>query len=116
MLALAPETSNPAVASGEDHSISSQDYMDPIILGKGEKYPYTVPSFLVVTAMLREVKFSFRLSEDGDYVSFDGYMRECSLLDHPLPAVVRIIHGYSNTFIIKVTKLLTTKGLYTGEF
>ena len=80
-------TSNPAMASGEDHLVSPQDYMDLLILGKGEKYPYTIPSFPVVTAMLREVKVSFGAREDDDYVSFYGYMRECSLLDHPLPAV-----------------------------
>ena len=58
-----------------------------------ESYPYTVPSFPVITAMLREVKFSFGACEDSDYVSFDGYMRECSLVNHPLPAVARIISG-----------------------
>ena len=88
MLALAPGSIERVILQcGEDRLVSPQDYMDLLILGKGEKYPYTIPSFPVVTAMLREVKVSFGAREDDDYVSFYGYMRECSLLDHPLPAV-----------------------------
>lgn len=72
------------MASGEGRS---HDYLDLLVLEKGESYTYTVPSFPVITAMLCEVKFSFGAREDGDYVSFDGYMRECSLVNHRLPAV-----------------------------
>lgn len=89
------------MASGENRSIlPQQDYLDLLMLEEGEKYPYTVPSFPVVTAMLHKVKFSFGAHEDGDYVSFDGYMRECSLVNHHLPALAQMMCSCSNAFIV----------------
>ena len=73
---------------------------DIVILQKSDKYAYTVPSFPVVSAMLREVRLCFE-GPDGREV-FDGYMRECSLLSRDFPAVAQISSGYSNAFIDKV--------------
>ena len=76
------------MASGEDGTerSASPHHLDLLVTEKGEKFQYTVPSFPVVTAMLREVKFSFGDAEDE---VFDGYMRECDLLKHDLPAVAQ---------------------------
>ena len=91
-------TSSP---EGHEGSQSSDvDLTEVMILQKGDKHSYTVPSFPVVTTMLREVKLSFG-GPDGREV-FDGYMRECDLLNHDLPAIAQIESGYSHAFIIKV--------------
>ena len=94
------------VPSPEPSVAQQQGHLDILVIEKGEKYPYTctIPSFPVVTAMLREVRFSFGDPEDE---VFDGYMRECDLLNHNLPAVARINHGYSNAFVVQVNKTTT---------
>lgn len=92
------------VPSPEPSVSQQQGHLDILVIEKGEKYPYTIPSFPVVTAMLREVRFSFGDPEDE---VFDGYMRECDLLNHDLPAVARINHGYSNAFVVQVNKTTT---------
>ena len=60
-------------------------FSDLTVLQKGRSLLYTVPSFPVFTAMLREVKLQWE-DDDGDGHAFDGLMRECGLLDHSLPA------------------------------
>ena len=59
------------VPSPEPSVSQQQGHLDILVIEKGEKYPYTIPSFPVVTAMLREVRFSFGDPEDE---VFDGYM------------------------------------------
>ena len=76
------------------------DVTEVLILEKGNKHCYTVPSFPVMTAMLREVKLCFN-GPDGREV-FDGYARECDLLNRDLPSIAQIESGYSHAFIIKV--------------
>ena len=51
-------------------------YLDVLVVEKGQKFAYTVPSFPVFTVMLREVKLRFgdNLDKDkGD--TLDCYMR-----------------------------------------
>ncbi len=56
-------------------------------------FQYTIPSFPVFTVTLREVKLQWE-DDNGDVHLFDGFMRECELLNHPLPAIARIPHSY----------------------
>lgn len=42
---------------------------------------------------------------DGAIHVFDGLARECELLDHPLPAVAKIMFSYENAFICIVNAL-----------
>ena len=44
-----------------------------------------------------------QLQEDGEIQVFDGFMRECGLLQHPLPAIAKVSHGYKNGFAINVS-------------
>lgn len=71
------------------------------VLQKGKSLPYTVPSFPVFTAMLREVKLQIE-DDEGDVQVFDAFMRECELLDEPLPAIARVPDGYKNAFLVEV--------------
>ena len=76
-------------------------FSDLMVLQKGRSLLYTVPSFPVFTAMLREVKLQWE-DDDGDGHVFDGVMRECGLLNHSLPAVARVPFGYKNAFLVEV--------------
>ena len=42
------------------------------------------------------------LSSRNVYV-FDGFARKCDLLNHPLPAMAKILFSYEKTFIINVS-------------
>ncbi len=68
-------------------------YNDMTVLQKGRSFQYMIPSFPVFTVTLREVKLQWE-DDNGDLHLFDGFMRECELLNHPLPAIARIPHSY----------------------
>jgi len=68
------------------------------VLAKGDAFLYTVPSFPVFKGMLLQLEES-----DGEVKVFDGFARQCDMLDKPLPAVAKIAFSYDNAFIIKVT-------------
>ncbi len=74
---------------------------DMTVLQKGTAFEYTIPSFPVLTVKLREVKLQWE-DDCGDVHLFDGFMRECGLLNHPLPAIARIPQGYKHAFFAKV--------------
>ena len=50
---------------------------------------YTVPSFPVFEAMLREVKLQWEEKDRTVHV-FDAFARDCDHLDHHLPAMVEV--------------------------
>ena len=70
------------------------------VIEKGKSFPYTIPSFPVFTVMLREAKLQWE--EDGTVDYFDGFMRECGLLEHPLSAIAKVYYGYKNAFPVEV--------------
>lgn len=74
-----------------------QDFSMLTVLKKGRSISYIVPSFPVVTVLLCEVTMQW---EDEEV--FDGFMRECELLEHPLPAIARVINGFKNAFYVEV--------------
>jgi len=38
--------------------------------------------------------------EDGGSIDvFDGFIHQCELLDHPLPATAKVFYGYKKLFI-----------------
>ena len=60
------------------------------VLVKGNTFLYVVPSFPIFKTTLQEVKLQWE--EPGGAIHiFDGFARECELLDHPLPAVTKIM-------------------------
>ena len=71
------------------------------VLAKGNTFLYIVPSFPVFNATLQEVKLQWE-APGGEIHVFDGFARQCDLLDHPLPAVAKIMFSYENAFIIEV--------------
>lgn len=77
------------------------EFFDVSVLRKGRPVTYTVPSFPVFTAMLQPVLLQWEDSE-GDVFVFDGFMRECELMDHPLPALARVPTGQSHAFLVEV--------------
>ncbi len=81
-------------------------YNDMTVLQKGRSFQYTIPSFPVFTVMLREVKLQWE-DDNGDLHLFDGFMREYELLNHPLPAITRIPHGYKHAFLAEVCQIRT---------
>ena len=69
------------------------------VLVKGNALLYVVPSFLVFKATLQEVKVQWEKPGRTIHV-FDLFARQCELLDHPLPAVTKMMFSYENAFII----------------
>ena len=60
-----------------------------IVLTTGDLIQYTVPSFPVFKAMLREVKLKWE--EEGRTIHvFDVFARDCDQLDHHLPAMAEV--------------------------
>ena len=82
------------------YSIETPEFCLITVLEKGKSFPYTIPSFPVFTVMLREAKLQWE--EDGTVEYFDGFIRECGLLEHPLPAVAKVYYGYKNAFPVEV--------------
>ena len=78
-------------------SKGSEDHDLVTILSTGSTVNYTVPSFPVFNAVLREIKFQF-VSDTDDNTSYDGYIRECPDLVRPYPALVKLCIGYTNGF------------------
>lgn len=76
-------------------------YVEITVLAKGNTLSYIVPSFPVFKVALQEVKLQWEERGDKTHV-FDGFARQCALLDHPLPAVAKIMFSYENAFIIEV--------------
>ena len=74
------------------------------VLAKGNTLLYVVPSFPVFEATLREVKLQWE-KPGGIIHVFDAFARQCELLDHPLPAVTKIMFSYENAFIIEVLSM-----------
>jgi len=72
------------------------------VLAKGDTFVYTVPSFPVYKPTLQQVKLQLEESS-GEVKIFDGFAKQCDLLDKPLPAVAKIVFCYDNAFLIKVT-------------
>ena len=73
-----------------------------VVLKKEMSIPYTIPSFPVFTALLRKVRLQWEDS-GGERHEFDGFMRECGLLSHPIPAVAVVEHGYENAYSCSTT-------------
>ena len=71
------------------------------VLTTGDLIQYTVPSFPVFKATLREVKLQWE-EECGTVHVFDAFARDCDQLDHRLPALAEVAFQYENAFIIEV--------------
>lgn len=80
----------------DECSQSADDHFLVALLGVGAKESYTVPSFPVFSAMLREVKFQFI----DEVECYDGYIRDCPALDRPYPTMLKLCFGYSNAFSV----------------
>ena len=74
------------------------------VLAKDDTFVYTVPSFPVYKPTLLQVKLQLEES-NGEVKVFDGFAKQCDLLDKPLPAVAKIVFSYDNAFLIKVTSI-----------
>ena len=64
------------------------------VLKKGMTLSYTVPSIHVY---IREVKLQYvaqTANGDSEVIVFDGFMRECGLINHPLPATANVPCSY----------------------
>ena len=74
------------------------------VLTVGDLIQYTVPSFPVFKATLREVKLQWE-EEDRIIHVFDAFAHDCDQLDHHLPAMVEVPFEYENAFIIEVRSI-----------
>ena len=82
-----------------------------IVLAKGNTFLYVVPSFPIFKTTLQEVKLQWEEPGGAIHV-FDGFARECKLLDHPLPAVAKIMFSYENAFIIEVLSMFCVLNIH----
>ena len=71
------------------------------IVEAGEKFAYTIPSFPVITVRLRHVKYRI-MDVDGQLKVFDGFMRDCSSINRPFPAMIVVGSGCSNAFFVDI--------------
>ena len=60
-----------------------------LLLKVGNLVHYIVPSFPVIQVTLRE--------KDGTLHVFDAFARDCDLLNHPMPAIVKLLFPHSTT-------------------
>ena len=87
--------------------MSDEDYVEVTVLSTGAILEYIVPSFPVYKATLREVKLRWE-EADGTVHVFDGFAKECELLDErTTPAMAKIMFNYDSAFIIEVRMYLT---------
>ena len=83
----------------EDCSERLDDHTFITILNVGaSSIRYTVPSFPVFSANLREVKFQGL--DDRDCRYYDGYIRDTPNLKRSFPALLKLCSGYTNAFVI----------------
>lgn len=75
---------------------SPADHHLVVIMSIGNKVKYTIPSFPVLSPVLREVRFQFA----DEVCCCDGYMRECSDLERLYPSMLKLCFGYANAFSI----------------
>ena len=69
------------------------------VLSIGSVVEYTIPSFYVISVLLREVK----LQCEDETVTIDGFIRSCDLLTSvTLPAIARIPRGSEGACFVKV--------------
>ena len=73
---------------------------------------YVVPSFPIFKTTLQEVKLQWE-EPDGAIHVFDGFARECELLDYLLSAVTKIMFNYENAFITEVLSMLCVLNIHT---
>ena len=70
------------------------------VLAMGNTFLYVILRFPIFKTTLQEVKLQWEEPGGAIHV-FDGFARECELLDCPLPAVAKIMFSYENAFIIE---------------
>lgn len=87
----------------EDDDFALKDFVLITVLAKGDTIEYVVPSFPVFGAKLTEVKLQWESCE-GEIMVFDGFARSCEALEHPLPAIMKVLYSYVNAFIIEVER------------
>ena len=78
-----------------------EDFVLIAVLAKRDMIEYMVPSFPVFGANLTEVKLQWD-SCVREVMVFDGFAWSCEVLDHLLPAVMKVKYSYKNAFIIEV--------------
>ena len=75
---------------------NADEHLLVTVLSTGSEVHYTVPSFPVFSAVLREIKYKFI---DNNTI-FDGYIRNCPNLIRPYPALLRLCSGFVYAFTI----------------
>lgn len=87
-------------AGGESYcdmcSEDADEHLFVTVLSTGSEAKYTIPSFPVFSAVLREIKYKL----DANNTIYDGYIRNCPNLSRPYPALLRLCSGYVNAFTI----------------
>ena len=89
------------VARGDLPDSEELQAQEVAVFQKRESVQYTIPSFPALTVLLQEVKLQW-INNLDEVISFDRYMRKCSLLNQPLPALALIPIGYRNAFFVQV--------------
>ena len=79
------------------------------IVRAGLLFEYTIPSFPAITVSLRHVVYQLPC-KDGSCKVFDGFMKQCPLLDVNLPALAEIEEDETKAWFINVrNSLFNTK-------
>ena len=86
----------------DTRNVSDEEYVEVTVLSTGGILEYIIPSFPIYKATLQEVKLQWE-EADGTIHVFDGFAKECELLDkRTTPAMARIMFNYDSAFIIEV--------------
>ena len=75
------------------------------IVRAGLAFDYTIPSFPGISVTLRHVVYQYPC-EDGSCKVFDGFMKQCPLLEVNLPALAAIEDDEAKAWYINVRKVI----------
>ena len=84
---------------------SSKSYAKSLelpIIKAGLVFKYTVPSFPTITVTLRHVVYQYPC-KDGSFTVFDGFMKQCPLLEVNLPALAEVENDESKAWFINAS-------------
>ena len=82
--------------------MASSKYLELPIIKAGLVFEYTIPLFPAITVTLRHVVYQYPC-KDGSFKVFDGFMKQCPLLEVNLPALAAIEEDEAKAWFINVS-------------
>lgn len=81
-----------------------EEYNSVPVLECDELYPYTIPSFPVITVKLRRIKYECIVGQDQKEI-LDGFIRDDSSLQRPYPSELLVQISPESACYVEVSLL-----------